>query len=296
MPTLFRRDYVQNSNDSYRLSNPEAPLPAAEPMFGPTDAPPNPRTQSGILEIRNRLSGGDGLPGNRFDHASARAILFANKSLIADRMLEDLIAICEGDAALEVACNALRSWDRHANLESRGALLFFEFLRRLAPVDHYWAIPFDPGNALGTPSGLVRDEPKASEIRAALGAAANELASLNIPLDAPLGAYQVVNGAGHAVPVHGGPHPAGILNVIFSRPANGVLNPVTGSSYIQIVGFDESGPIADSVLTYSQSSSPGSPHFADQTRVYSDKRLHRLPFAPRDIAGARIAPPVHIRE
>jgi acyl-homoserine-lactone acylase len=47
-PTLFRRDWVQNSNDSYWLSNPAAPLPAASPVIGPVDTRPSFRTQSGI--------------------------------------------------------------------------------------------------------------------------------------------------------------------------------------------------------------------------------------------------------
>ena len=63
--------------------------------------------------------------------------------------------------------------------------------------------------------------------------------------------------------VHGGPGTLGILNMQESRPAPwGGLMPVHGTSYIQIVGFDEAGPVADAILSYSQSTNPASPHAA----------------------------------
>ena len=60
--------------------------------------------------------------------------------------------------------------------------------------------------------------------------------------------------------------------------------PYHGSSYIQVVTFDAKGPVADAVLSYSQSTDPASPHYADQTWLYSKKGWHRLPFHPADIA------------
>ena len=39
------------------------------------------------------------------------------------------------------------------------------------------------------------------------------------------------------------------------------------------------GPVADALLSYSQSTDPASPHYADQTRTFSAKRWHRLPFS-----------------
>jgi acyl-homoserine-lactone acylase len=64
---------------------------------------------------------------------------------------------------------------------------------------------------------------------------------------------------------------------------------VHGTSYIQIVGFDDAGPVADAILSYSQSTDPASPHFADQTRAYAAKAWHRLPFNPQDIAAQAIS-------
>ena len=97
--------------------------------------------------------------------------------------------------------------------------------------------------------------------------------------------------------IHGGPGGLGILNMQESRPAPyGGLIPVHGTSYIQIVSFDNKGPVADAILSYSQSTNPASPHFADQTRAYAAKQWHRQPFHKKDIAAQAIAKPKRIAE
>ena len=69
----------------------------------------------------------------------------------------------------------------------------------------------------------------------------------------------------------------------------GYANPRAGNSYIQAVTWDESEcPIADVILVPSQSTDPASPHFADQTKLYSDKRWVRFPFCEDDIAANQL--------
>ena len=71
---------------------------------------------------------------------------------------------------------------------------------------------------------------------------------------------------------------------------HGGLMPVHGTSYIQIVGFDDKGPVADAILSYSQSTNPASPHAADQTRAYAAKQWHRLPWHSEAIAKTGVDP------
>ncbi len=59
----------------------------------------------------------------------------------------------------------------------------------------------------------------------------------------------------------------------------------TGSSYIQTVQFNDSGVNAQAFLTYSQSSNPASPNFADQTARFSAKQWITLPFTEAAITG-----------
>jgi acyl-homoserine-lactone acylase len=291
MPTLFRRDFVQNSNDSYWLSNPAAPLAAASPIIGAVGTRPGFRTQSGILEIQRRLAN-----GRKLDQASARELILSNRSMAAERVMDDLVAICDGDPALSAACTALRGWDRRADLNSRGALLFFAFLRHAgqAQIPNMYRVPFDPANPVNTPSGLA---PGAAEpIRRALTAAVAEMTTLGLPLDAPLGQVQAIAREGGRIPIHGGPNIAGILNMMQSRPAPGGIEPVHGSSYIQVVSFEAGGPVADAILTYSQSTDSRSPHSWDQTRAFSEKRWNRLPFTAAEVRRATIGQPLRIRE
>ena len=51
--------------------------------------------------------------------------------------------------------------------------------------------------------------------------------------------------------------------------------------------WDTDGVHAEGFLTYSQSTDPASPHFADFTEAYSQKRWHRFPFHPDEIAAAQ---------
>ena len=61
-----------------------------------------------------------------------------------------------------------------------------------------------------------------------------------------------------------------------------------GNSYIHTVTWDDDGVHAEGFVTYSQSTDPANPHFADYTREYSAKRWHKFPFTPEEIAADRI--------
>jgi len=44
-------------------------------------------------------------------------------------------------------------------------------------------------------------------------------------------------------------------------------------------------PVGSTILTYSESSNPTSPHFADQTKLFSKKQFLPDPFCPKQIAA-----------
>ena len=56
-----------------------------------------------------------------------------------------------------------------------------------------------------------------------------------------------------------------------------------GNSYIQTVTWDDDGVVAEGILSYSQSSDPASPHYQDQTELYSEKKWIKLPFKEEEI-------------
>jgi len=129
-----------------------------------------------------------------------------------------------------------------------------------------------------------------TKLLAVLAEAAAELDAAEIALAAEWGSVQYRLAGNERIPIHGGPGTAGVLNYQDARPApdGGGLTPVHGTSYIQIVGFDEAGPVADAILSYGQSANPASPHYADQTRAYAAKQWHRLPFHTQDVAAQAV--------
>ena len=130
---------------------------------------------------------------------------------------------------------------------------------------------------------------------AALAATAEQMKSMGLAVDAPLGTVQfAVRGEEH-IPISG-LSTGGVLNHIAGRPVPGGVAVLIGSSYIQAITFDAQGPVADAVLTYSQSTDPASPYFADQTREFSNLKLRRYPFSAAEIAADAIGAPLTIRQ
>lgn len=288
------RDYLTNSNDSYWLSNPRLPHRQLSPVLGAHASELTLRTRSNFIETGAMLAGG------KVDHARAKALAFANKSLAADMAVGEVLGLCAAASApaaeITRGCDALRGWDRRYEAASRGAALFREYWAKVGTMPGLWAVPFDPADPVNTPRDLATER-QGEKLLAALGEAVAALDTAGIALDAPWGEVQQWRAGAERIAIHGGPGTAGVLNYQDARPApGGGLVPVHGTSYIQIVGFDEAGPVADAILSYSQSTNPASPHFADQTRAYAAKEWHRLPFHPKDVAAQRIAKPRRIAE
>lgn len=285
-----RRDYVTNSNDSYWLSNPRSPHAALSPILGAHGKAVSLRTRSNFIETDAALAAG------KMDHARAEALVFGNKSLAAQLAMDRVLSLCADKASVARGCAALLGWDRRFDVDSRGAYLFAKFWDEARTVPGLWGTAFDPADPVHTPRDLVVGGEVGTKLIAALADASAELAKAGIALDARWGDVQVALRGNDRIAIHGGPGMAGVLNVQESRPIPGGIEPYHGSSYIQVVGFDDSGPVADAILSYSESPDPASPHYADQTRAYSAKQWQRLPFTRAAIEAARKGPPLKISE
>jgi acyl-homoserine-lactone acylase len=287
---VARRDYVANSNDSYWLTTPRAPYKSLSPVLGPAQSQRTLRTRSGLVEIEAQLAAG------KIDHGVARTMAFANKSLAADLVVPSLLGLCRGDATLAQAYAALTGWDRRFGNDSRGAYLFYAFWTQVQGNPAIWATKFDPADPVNTPRDLITDGKTGEMLRTALQAAVARLGKEGIALDARWGDVQFVQRNADRIAIHGAHGELGVLNVQQAVPVATGLTPVHGTSYIQVVGFDAAGPVADAILSYSQSTDPASPHYGDQTKEYSAKRWHRLPFTPAEIAADKPGPVLAISE
>lgn len=293
MPHVVREDYVANSNDSYWLANPRSPLTGFSPVIGATDVAQNLRTRAGVLEIENALQS-----GGKVTPLLAETMLLRNRNLAAELFLDDVLSMCRAAPAVAAStgesvdlskpCAVLAAWDRRMDLDSRGAHLFNEFWKLTDKIKLSYRVPFDRMDPIHTPRGLVTDSQAAKPILTALADAVVLINKRGIALDARWGDLAVAKRGEVRVPLHGGEGGQGVLNAHQSEWTDGVgYLTNSGSSYIQIVRFDEQGPVVDAVLTYSQATDPASPHATDQTRLYSQKRWIRLPFHWPDIEAAK---------
>ncbi len=300
MPSTIRQDFVANSNDSFWLANDTAPLTGFSPIVGLTGEAQNLRTRIGLIEIHEQLKAARPGGAPAITPGVVEGMLYGDRVYAAEMTLDDVLAICAGKAAattsdgksvdLASACSILARWDRRMNVDSVGAALFVEFWRLVGRSDGLYATPFDAADPVHTPRGFKRDPATAQAVTRALADAVVLLGQRGVALDARWGQVQVaVRGEAH-IPLPGGPGSEdGVLNAQQSRWVPGVgYVPFHGSSYIQIVTFDAAGPVAEGVLTYSQSTDPASPHFADQTWLYSRKGFNPLPFSPAEIRAQTI--------
>lgn len=193
------------------------------------------------------------------------------------------------------ACGVLAAWDRTANTGSRGAQLFDRLWRKL-PVSQMWTVPFSAADPVNTPNTLDTGSPA---FATALADTVTELTAAGIPLDSRLGEHQFVVRNEKRIAVPGGSRSLGVWNKVESvwDPAGGGYTEVsTGSSNIQAVGWDGGRcPVARTLLTYSQSSNPNSPHFSDQTRLFSAEKWVTSRFCEKDILSSPALKIVRVR-
>ncbi|MEK6807204.1 MAG: acylase [Pseudomonadota bacterium] len=306
MPRLFRDDYVINSNDSYWLSNPEQPLTGFARIIGNVNAPRNLRTRIGIRMIREQLA-----DGGKFTRQQLQDLVFNNRNYAGEIWRDMLVTMCRaypggtamsssGPVSVGGACDALAAWDLRDDLDSGGAVLFRRFASRLLGTQSLpqgsqgsqgldpliYLTPFNPVDAVNTPGGLNVLSPL---VHQSFGDALADLNGADLPFDAPLRGVQFEKRGDEEIPIHGGPGTVGVFNAISANwvPGEGYPDIRHGSSYVQVVSFDDSAcPDVRTILTYSQSTNPASPHYADQSRLFSNKQWVQPPFCEADVMAA----------
>ena len=288
LPQIFRTDFTENSNDSYWLSNPHQPLVGYGRIFGDEATARSLRTRLGLKMIADRVAGTDGLGAPKFDLTNLEGVVFNDRNLGGEMTRDDLVGLCRKEAAgahpeLAKACAALAGWDLHVNLDSRGAQVFRLFAEKGGLK---FKVGFDARDPINTPNTLDVADPA---VLKALVETVKQLDALHIAADASLAEVQTEPRGADRIPIHGGPGPEGIFNVITpAKPVDGGWRKIVhGSSWIMAVEFTDHGPVSQGVLSYSQSTNPASPHYGDQTKLYSQKGWDDLCFTPAAVkAGA----------
>ncbi len=318
-PQLERDDFVFNANDSHWLANPAELLTGFSPLTGAEGVPQTARTRmNAILLTDPAVRGDDGV----LSLDELQAAWFSGRALHAELLRDQVVATCERTSLVLVddvpydiapACTVLRDWDGRVGVDSRGAVLWREYLVHFSANDRkdagaLYRVPFDAADPVGTPNTLDDDVDQA--VLTALGLAAKTLTSLGIALDTPLGELQrdgrLVEG--EPLPIPGGTNLEGAASIVdcCSNPATMAPKgspgtqvegqyltdlgyPITyGNSFVMTVEFTDDGPVGDAILTYGQPDDPSDPGFTSQTELYSAGQLRPVRFTPDDVAAATV--------
>ncbi|WP_417345119.1 acylase [Ferrimonas sp.] len=327
-PKLIRKDFVQNSNNSYWITNPAEPIENVSPLYGKRRVEQSLRTRM-ALTLMADARGDDG----KFNATEVEAALLSNRAYLAELVLPQLLLQCEAQGTtpvvvsdslsvdLSAACAALAKWNGAQNQDSIAGALLREFGYRFDSAAHL-DVPFVYTDPINTPNTLAAD----GSALVALAAASATLSQNGFDLEAPLGQMQFVekslpNGqpSGVRFPWSGPNSREGGFNVFAyankqrdetllpQHAYEPAIDPVTGeptsshlskegyhirygSSWMMVVGFGDQGPEARGLLTYSESNNVQSPHWNDQTKYYSDNTaLRPLLFTEETIAAETLS-------
>ncbi|MBQ4839281.1 penicillin acylase family protein [Pseudoalteromonas luteoviolacea] len=318
-PKLRRNDYVLNANNSYWLTNLKEKLRGYSPLYGHVDYKQTRRTRYN-LNLMRFARGADG----KFDRHELESIV-TGTSASFELYKPTVMATCALYAGQTIAvtetlsmpvdptCKAFAKWDGKFNADSVSAPLAKEFFSLLEDED--LLIQFNSAFPAVTPS-IVKAE-KSTLVK--LLAASKQLENAGFAIDAPLGELQYLQKGERRIPWPGAEHNSGGFNIYsttnamdltsfapqYAAPMKEVLNenwtistglstdgyPINyGSSWMMVVGFDEHGPQARGLLTYSQSNNPNSPHFTDASDHYAaGKGLIDLPYTDAQIKQNKVS-------
>ncbi|WP_116830264.1 acylase [Pseudomonas syringae] len=284
-PQLLRTDFVQHSNDSAWMVNPAAPLQGFSPLISQDGQPLGQRARFALDRLGSLKTAG------KISVENLQAMVMDNEVYQAGQVLPDLLRFCASElgddaARLTPLCTALKAWDGRADLNSGIGFVYFQkIMTSMQAVASRWRVAFDPQDPVHTPSGLaIENSSVATALRAAMLAAVDDVAKAGLPAGSKWGDIQVSSISGKQIPIHGGPAGLGVYNAMQTVAGkDGKREVVSGTSYMQVVTFDEQGPKAQGLLAFSESSNPQSAHSSDQTEAFSKKRWQALPFTEQQI-------------
>lgn len=279
MPKVFdpSSGFVQNANDPPWLATwPRVLDPKSFPAYVAPVGPMSQRAQMSVklMTKTDKIS---------FDDFVARKL--TTTSLMAERILPDLLKAAAGsnDADVQTAVTLLKDWDHRFEPDSRAALLFETCAGIFAPKNFTdqsnYAVKWTLDDPLETPRGL--NDPVAAV--AMLKAAVAKTKQLYGAIDRPFGDVSRFHIGDVSVPANGGFGNTGVFRTITWGPMkNGERTPVHGETWVSMVEFGT--PMkAVGLMSYGNSSQPGSKHNNDQLQLLADKKFRTLWIARPDV-------------
>lgn len=298
-PWVKRANYAMNANDSHWWPSLNTFLAGFAKIIatGPDaeGVPQNNRTRTGHAIVRDRVAGLDGLASNKFTLANLQQIYQQSRFFKPEKWLPGFVSAClaspsASPAALD-ACAVLQAWDKTHAPGSSGAVLFFELYAAMGELSApgWWSVPYNPADPLETPRGFADAAGALTRLETLVASTQFDSAAKRRarPQD-----VQILSRPEGPLAIPGGRYTFNNWRGVKTQVAPGSFiytgDPSTnagayGNSYIQFVTWDDVGPVAEGILTYSQSSNPASVHFSDQTRKYAAGEWVKLPYTEAQI-------------
>jgi acyl-homoserine-lactone acylase len=312
-PSLIRKDYVENSNNSFWLANASSPLSGFSPALGGEEENPGMRAQTAIDMVAQRVGTySDGVPTDGispvpgFTSETLQDSWTKFRSLPAERTLPGLREICANAVTedggmingvnVSEACPVLDDYGETATLDDKGGWLFQEWFEH-APNSQadFWVHPWTVSEPVYTPNTL---NTSLQASREALATAVSSMEARGIPLDASIGEVQRAPQAG-AAPMPGCLEGDGCYAAIgssFPTPTAKQAEVTGGTSIVMFTELQAGHePVTKGLLAYSQSEDPTSPYYEDQTQRFSKNEWITLPWTPASVAEDAIGPTLHLK-
>lgn len=189
---------------------------------------------------------------------------------VTDHLLNDLILAARQSSSpvARKAAEVLSAWDRKADADSRGAVLFAYWLLSTNP-DQLFATRWDERAPLTTPHGLANP----AGAVATLEKAAAKVESTYGALDVKWGDVFRLRSDRINLPANGADNPFGVFPSIWFTPTkDNHFAAIGGDSYTALVEFSK--PVRAKVLNiYGNATQPNSTHKDEQLKLFTGKQL-----------------------
>ena len=200
----------------------------------------------------------------------------------ADRILDDLFKAIDvfGSKKAKEGKAVLERWDRNAEVDSKGMVLFFTWASKFSVSNNStYSTDWDINNPINTPDGLA--DPK----RAAMlfEDTVKEIEKKFGKLDVPWGEYYRINYNGVNLPANGTDGRLGVFRVAWpARSDKKNMYVGGGDSWVAVIEFGKKIR-AKALLSYGNSTEKDSPYNGDQLVLFSKKELRDVWLYEEDI-------------
>jgi acyl-homoserine-lactone acylase len=265
--------YVQNCNSPPYYTN-------LKSLIDPAKFPEYLRENSVSLRTQHSLELIGGVDKLSLDEIRERK--HSPRIFVADRVKDDLLAALGDSSESEefaAATALLKAWDNKVAADSRGATLFVEWWKRYEKAKGQFEVAWNTDEPTKTPRGLADPNLARTTFREAMD-----------NLKRRFGTIDVAWGDTHRfrkgpvdLPLSGGSGLMGCFRVLdFQEDADGKESSRGGDSFVFMVEFSEP-PRGYTVLAYSQSEIPNSPHYNDQAALFAAGKFKRAAFTDAEI-------------